>query len=99
LAFLAGGIVVLATGHNPIKTYHAIWNGTRRPLFFQFGHHHTALPFTHHRVFFWWDTNANLLAPYNLAQTLILTTTLILTGLAGAVASASPPSQIVSRSH
>jgi ABC-type uncharacterized transport system permease subunit len=33
-------------------------------------------------VFFWWDTNANLLAPYNLQQTLILTTTLILTGLA-----------------
>jgi simple sugar transport system permease protein len=86
LAFLAGGIVVLATGHNPIKTYHAIWNGTGLQWFFQFGHHHIDLPFTHHRVFFWWDTNANLLAPYNLAQTLILTTTLILTGLAVAFA-------------
>ena len=86
LAFLAGGIVVLATGHNPIKTYHAIWNGTGLQWFFQFGHHHIDIPFTHHRVFFWWDTNANLLAPYNLAQTLILTTTLILTGLAVAFA-------------
>ena len=86
LAFLAGGIVVLATGHNPIKTYHAIWDGTGLQWFFEFGHHHIDLPFTHHRVFFWWDTNANLLAPYNLAQTLILTTTLILTGLAVAFA-------------
>jgi simple sugar transport system permease protein len=86
LAFLAGGIVVLATGHNPIKTYHAIWDGTGLQWFFEFGHHHINIPFTHHRVFFWWDTNANLLAPYNLAQTLILTTSLIFTGLAVAFA-------------
>jgi general nucleoside transport system permease protein len=85
-AFLAGGIVVLATGHDPIKTYHAIWDGTGLQWFFEFGHHHIDLPFTHHRVFFWWDTNANLLAPYNLAQTLILTTSLVFTGLAVAFA-------------
>jgi simple sugar transport system permease protein len=82
LAFLAGGLVVLATGHNPLRTYKAVWDGTGLQWFFQFGHYHINLPFTSHRVFFWWDTNANLLAPYNLSQTLILTSTLILTGLA-----------------
>jgi ABC-type uncharacterized transport system permease subunit len=86
LAFFAGGMVVLATGHNPLKTYKAVWEGTGLQWFFQFGHHHIDLPFTSHRVFFWWDTNANLLAPYNLQQTLILTTTLICTGLAVAFA-------------
>jgi general nucleoside transport system permease protein len=86
LAFFAGGMVVLATGHNPVKTYKAVWEGTGLQWFFQFGHHHIDIPFTNHQVFFWWDTNANLLAPYNLQQTLILTTTLILTGLAVAFA-------------
>jgi simple sugar transport system permease protein len=28
IAFLMGGLVVLVTGHNPINTYHAIFNGT-----------------------------------------------------------------------
>src|SRR4051794_24384231 len=28
IAFLAGGVVVLLTGHNPIATYKAIFNGT-----------------------------------------------------------------------
>jgi general nucleoside transport system permease protein len=28
LAFLVGGLVVLFTGHNPISTYRAIWDGT-----------------------------------------------------------------------
>ena len=28
LAFLVGGLVVLATGKDPIATYRAIWNGT-----------------------------------------------------------------------
>jgi general nucleoside transport system permease protein len=86
LAFLAGGLVVLATGHNPLKTYKAVWEGTGLQWFFQFGHYHIDIPFTNHQVFFWWNTNANLLAPYNLAQTLILTSTLICTGLAVAFA-------------
>jgi simple sugar transport system permease protein len=86
LAFLAGGLVVLATGHNPLRTYQAVWNGTGLQWFFHFGHYHIDLPFTDHRVFFWWNTDANLLAAYNLAQTLILTTTLIATGLAVAFA-------------
>jgi simple sugar transport system permease protein len=86
LAFLAGGLVVLATGHNPLRTYKAVWEGTGLQWFFQFGHHHIDIPGTSHRVFFWWDTNANALAAYNLVQTLILTSTLILTGLAVAFA-------------
>jgi simple sugar transport system permease protein len=86
LAFFAGGLVVLATGHNPLRMYKAVWEGTGLQWFFQFGHHHIDIPFTNHHVFFWWDTNANLLAPYNLQQTLILTTTLICTGLAVAFA-------------
>ena len=57
LAFIAGGMVVLATGHNPLKTYKAVWEGTGLQWFFQFGHHHIDIPFTHHRVFFWWETN------------------------------------------
>jgi simple sugar transport system permease protein len=86
IAFFMGGLVVLATGHDPLKTYKAIWDGTGLNWFFHFGHYHIDLPFTSHRVFFWWDTNANALAPFNLTQTLLLTTTLILTGLAVAFA-------------
>ena len=86
LAFLAGGIVVLATGHNPLRTYKAIWDGTGLNWFFQFGHHHIDLPFTNHQVFFWWNTDSSGLAAFNLSQTLILTTTLILTGCAVAFA-------------
>jgi simple sugar transport system permease protein len=86
VAFLMGGLVVLATGHNPLKTYKAVWEGTGLNWFFQFGRHHIDIPFTHHHVFFWWNTNSNGVAAYNLAQTLILTTTLILTGLAVAFA-------------
>jgi ABC-type uncharacterized transport system permease subunit len=82
IAFFMGGLVVLATGHNPFKTYKAVWEGSGLNWFFQFGHYHIDLPFTSHRVFFWWDTNSNALAPFNLSQTLLLTTTLILTGLA-----------------
>jgi ABC-type uncharacterized transport system permease subunit len=86
IAFFMGGLVVLATGHNPFKTYKAVWEGSGLNWFFKFGHYHIDLPFTHHRVFFWWDTNSNALAPFNLSQTLLLTTTLILTGLAVAFA-------------
>ena len=86
IAFFMGGLVVLATGHNPLRTYQAIWNGTGLQWFFQFGHYHIDVPFTHHHVFFWWNTDTNGLAAYNLTQTLILTTTLIFTGLAVAFA-------------
>ena len=85
-AFFAGGMVVLATGHNPLRTYKAIWEGTGLNWFSHFGNYHIDIPFTNQHVFFWWNTDTNGLAAYNLTQTLILTTTLILTGLAVAFA-------------
>jgi simple sugar transport system permease protein len=68
VAFLIGGIVVLATGHNPLLAYRDIFNGAGLNWFF----HPT--------------TNTIDTAPYNLSQTLLQTTTLILTGLAVAFA-------------
>jgi simple sugar transport system permease protein len=86
LAFLAGGLVVLATGHNPFRTYKAIWDGTGLNWFFEVGNHHVTIPGTTTQIFFPWNTDSNALAAYNLSQTLILTTTLICTGLAVAFA-------------
>jgi len=87
LAFLIAGLVVLGTGRNPVEVYKGIFNGTGLNWFFQFGHHHIDIPFTDTRVFFWWDTDAFANeAAYNLGQTLLLTTTLMLTGLAVAFA-------------
>jgi simple sugar transport system permease protein len=68
VAFLIGGAVVAATGHNPLVTYHDIFDGAGLNWF---GHPTTSTV----------DT-----APYNLTQTLLETTTLILTGLAVAFA-------------
>jgi ABC-type uncharacterized transport system permease subunit len=86
IAFFMGGLVVLATGHNPLRTYKAIFDGSGLSWFFQVGHYHIDLPFTSHHVFFWWNTDTNALAPFNLTQTLILTTSLVFTGLAVAFA-------------
>jgi simple sugar transport system permease protein len=66
LAFLAGGIVVAATGHNPWTAYRGIWDGAGFNWLFH-------VP---------WDTNVVHLDAFNLSQTLLVTTTLILTGLA-----------------
>src|SRR5262249_48916665 len=85
-AFLMGGIVVAATGHNPVKVYKGIISGTGLPWFFHFGHYHIDIPFTSHHVFFWWNTSVQSNDAYNLQQTLILATTLTLTGLAVAFA-------------
>jgi simple sugar transport system permease protein len=68
VAFLIGGVVVAATGHNPLTTYRDIFNGAGLNWFF----HPT--------------TSTVDTAAYNLSQTLLLTTTLILTGLAVAFA-------------
>jgi ABC-type uncharacterized transport system permease subunit len=81
-AFLMGGIVVAATGHNPLRVYKAIFEGAGLNWFFHFGSYHIDIPFTNHHIWFWWDTSTNLTAPYNLTQTLLTTTPLILTGLA-----------------
>jgi general nucleoside transport system permease protein len=86
VAFLMGGIVVLSTGHNPLRTYKAIFEGSGLNWFFHVGNHSIQVPFTHTHVWFLWDTNTNHTAPYNLSQTLLTTTPLILTGLAVAFA-------------
>jgi ABC-type uncharacterized transport system permease subunit len=85
-AFLMGGIVVGATGHNPVRVYKAIFEGAGLNWFFHFGNYHIDVPFTNHHIWFWWDTNTNHTAAYNLTQTLLTTTPLILTGLAVAFA-------------
>jgi simple sugar transport system permease protein len=69
LAFLVGGLVVLVTGHDPFRTYGAIFNGTGLNWLFP------------------WVSGADRdLAAINLQQTLIVTTPLILLGLAVAFA-------------
>jgi general nucleoside transport system permease protein len=84
VAFLIGGLVVLATGHDPIKVYRGILSGTGLDFFIHFGHYHVDVPFTNHHLFFWWDTASN--AAFNLQQTLLVSTTLALTALAVAFA-------------
>jgi len=69
LAFFIGGLVILVTGHNPISTYKAIFNGTGLNWLFP-----------------WTPAADRPSAALNLQQTLILTTPLILTGLAVAFA-------------
>ena len=69
LAFVIGGLVVLITGHDPIATYKAIFEGTG----FQW-------------LFPWVTGDDRTTAALNLQQTLILTTPLILTGMAVAYA-------------
>jgi ABC-type uncharacterized transport system permease subunit len=67
-AFLVGGLVVAITGHNPLSTYRAIFDGTGlNPLS-------------------WTNAEDRTIAALNLQQTLIVTTPLILTGLAVAFA-------------
>jgi ABC-type uncharacterized transport system permease subunit len=69
IAFLAGGLVILLAGHNPLSTYKAIFDGTGL---------NWLLP--------WTSTADRPAAALNLQQTLIITTPLILTGLAVAFA-------------
>jgi len=85
-AFFMGGMVVLATGHNPLRTYKAIFEGAGLNWFFHFGNYHIDVPFTNHHIWFWWDTSTNHTTAYNLTQTLLTTTPLVLTGLAVAFA-------------
>jgi ABC-type uncharacterized transport system permease subunit len=74
VAFFVGGLVVLATTHkNPISTYYQIFKGTGLNWLNPLVHGSQA-------------GGARFSAALNLQQTLILTTTLILTGLAVAFA-------------
>src|SRR3954449_8842632 len=69
IAFLAGGLVIVATGHNPLSTYKAIFDGTGL---------NWLLP--------WTSSDDRASAALNLQPTLVITTPLILTGLAVAFA-------------
>jgi general nucleoside transport system permease protein len=84
IAFLMGGLVVGLTGKNPLKVYHAIWNGTGLNWFFHVGNHSARIPFSTQHMWFPWDTAS--IAAQNLQQTLLQTTPIILTGLAVAFA-------------
>jgi ABC-type uncharacterized transport system permease subunit len=88
LAFFVGGLVVLITTQkNPLSTYKAIFEGTGLSWFFEVGSYDVGLPLSDRRVWFPWNTNSfESVAAFNLQQTLVLTTTLILTGLAVAFA-------------
>ncbi|HXY86762.1 MAG TPA: ABC transporter permease [Gaiellaceae bacterium] len=90
-AFFMGGLVVFLTHPSaglrlPYEVYKGIFFGSGLDWFFHFGSYHIDLPFTNHQVFFWWNTSTQNNSAYNLQQTLILTSTLILTGLAVAFA-------------
>jgi ABC-type uncharacterized transport system permease subunit len=84
IAFLMGGLVVALTGKNPIKVYHAIWNGTGLNWFFHVGNYSARIPFSTAHMWFPWDTAS--VSAQNLQQTLLLTSPIILTGLAVAFA-------------
>ena len=84
IAFLMGGLVVALTGKNPLKVYHAIFNGTGLNWFFHVGNHSARIPFSTQHMWFPWDTAS--VAAQNLQQTLLQTTPIILTGLAVAFA-------------
>src|SRR3954451_7073559 len=77
LAFLIGGLIVLATHHNPITTYKAIIQGAGLNWFI-----HVTWAGWHPA----WDTDVVGLNAYNFSQTLLQTTPLILCGLAVAFA-------------
>ena len=84
IAFLMGGLVIALTGKNPFKVYHAIWDGTGLEWFYHVGNYSARVPFGTHHMWFPWDTAS--IAGQNLQQTLLLTTPIILTGLAVAFA-------------
>jgi ABC-type uncharacterized transport system permease subunit len=84
IALLMGGLVVVLTGKDPFKVYHAIFNGTGLNWFFHVGNHTARIPFSTHKMWFPFDTAS--IAAQNLQQTLLLTTPIILTGLAVAFA-------------
>jgi ABC-type uncharacterized transport system permease subunit len=65
IAFLAAGVIVLLTGHNPFSTYKAIFNGTGLNWLFP-----------------WVSGSTRSTAAFELQQTLLIATPLLLTGLA-----------------
>jgi simple sugar transport system permease protein len=77
IAFLMGGLVVVLTGKDPFKVYHAVFNGTGLNWFFHVGSYSARVPFATSKMWFPFDTSS--VAAQNLQQTLLLTTPIILT--------------------
>ncbi len=88
IAFLLGGLVILAsTGKAPWGVYGEIFKGAGLSWFFEVGNYRVGLPFSDATMWFPWNVNdIESQAATNLQQTLITTTTLVLTGLAVAFA-------------
>ena len=84
VAFLVGGLVVALTGKDPVRVYHAIYEGTGVGWLFQVGNHSARIPFETGHMWFPWDTAS--VAAGNLQQTLLVTTPIVLTALAVAFA-------------
>jgi ABC-type uncharacterized transport system permease subunit len=84
IAFFMGGVAVAVVGKNPFKVYRAIFDGTGLNFFLHFGSHSIRVPFTTHKVWFWWDTAS--IGAQNIQQTLLITTPIICTALALAFA-------------
>ena len=84
LAFLIGGVVVLATtGSNPLSTYKAIFEGAGLNWFTEVGSYEIRVPFTDAHVWFPWNIDdIESTAAFNLQQTLLNFVPLVLTGLA-----------------
>jgi ABC-type uncharacterized transport system permease subunit len=88
IAVFVGGLVVLATGNDPIQAYIGIFKGAGLNWFFEVGSYEIRIPFTDTRVWFPWNVDETTSqAAFNLQQTLLgYVTPLILTGLAVAFA-------------
>jgi general nucleoside transport system permease protein len=88
IAVFVGGLVVLATGNDPIQAYIGIFKGAGLNWFFEVGSYDIRIPFTDTRVWFPWNVDETTSqAAFNLQQTLLgYVTPLILTGLAVAFA-------------
>ena len=84
IAFLMGGLAVAFVGKNPFNVYHAVFNGTGLNWFVHLGNYQARVPFSTTKMWFPLDTGS--VAAANLQQTLILTTPIILCGLAVAFA-------------
>src|SRR5262249_8345928 len=85
IAFLVSGVViVVTTGKAPWGVYRAVFQGSGLDWLFRVRVPSVGPPFLSARVWFPWDTGS--VAAENLQQTLLVTTPLILTGLAVAFA-------------
>ena len=85
LAFLISGVVVYLTTRDlgdTLETYRAIFRGSGLSWFFELGSHDIGVPWSDARVWFPWNTDdIASVAAFNLQQTLILWTALILVWL------------------